>query len=173
MGRAGRYTLAVMAWVAAYAGWSSIIGLVVAAVTGDRPRAVSPGVSALLTVLGPLVPTLVALWFNDWARDGFPSREQQRAAKAVQPATAADPAGAASGAAAEPAATDVAPEPAPVEPADVAPAAPVPLVAPAPEPAAPEPPTVAAHPLGVPAASAEAAAPAGAFPVAPLLRDRD
>ena len=83
MGRAGRYTLSVMAWVAAYAGWSSVIGLVVAALTGDRPREVSPGVSALLTVVGPLVPTLVALWFNDWARDGFPSREQQRAAKAA------------------------------------------------------------------------------------------
>jgi hypothetical protein len=83
MGRAGRYTLSVMAWVAAYAGWSSVIGLVVAALTGDRPREVSAGVSALLTVIGPLVPTLVALWFNDWAHDGFPSREQQRAARSV------------------------------------------------------------------------------------------
>jgi hypothetical protein len=72
-----------MAWVAAYAGWSSVIGLVVAAVTGDTAREVSPGASAGLTVLGPLVPTLVALWFNDWARDGFPTREQRRAAAAT------------------------------------------------------------------------------------------
>jgi hypothetical protein len=74
-----------MAWVAAYAGWSSVIGLVVAAVTGDTAREVSPGASAGLTVLGPLVPTLVALWFNDWARDGFPTREQRRAAAAPAP----------------------------------------------------------------------------------------
>ncbi len=79
-----------MAWVAAYAGWSSVIGLVVAAVTGDTAHEVSPGASAGLTVLGPLVPTLVALWFNDWARDGFPTREQRRAAAAsvVGPAPA-------------------------------------------------------------------------------------
>jgi hypothetical protein len=81
MGRAGRYTLSVMAWVAAYAGWSSLIGLVVAAVTGDHPRTLSAGASALFTVVGPLVPTLVALWFNDWARDGFPTRDQRRAGR--------------------------------------------------------------------------------------------
>jgi hypothetical protein len=82
-----------MAWVAAYAGWSSLIGLVVAAVTGDAAREVSPGASAGLTVLGPLVPTLVALWFNDWARDGFPTREQRRArAAAPAPAEPAPPA---------------------------------------------------------------------------------
>ncbi|MDQ1713785.1 MAG: hypothetical protein QOE45_3235 [Frankiaceae bacterium] len=94
MGRAGRYTLSVMAWVAAFAGWSSVVGLVVAAVTGDRPRSVSPGASALLTVIVPLVPTLVALWFNDWARDGFPTAQQRRtAAVAARPApVAADPA---------------------------------------------------------------------------------
>src|SRR3712207_475131 len=86
MGRAGRYTLSVMAWVAAYAGWSSIIGLVVAAVTGEDAKEVSAGWSALLTVLGPLVPTVVALWFNDWARDGFPSREQQRQRREVRAA---------------------------------------------------------------------------------------
>ncbi|HVF04974.1 MAG TPA: dihydrolipoamide succinyltransferase, partial [Frankiaceae bacterium] len=46
--------------------------------------------------------------------------------------------------------------------------------APAPEPAPePEPRTVPAHPLGVPAAAAGPGAPQGAFPVAPLLRDRD
>ena len=52
MGRAGRYTLSVMAWVAAYAGWSSLIGLVVAAVTGDRPHTVSPAASAAFTIVG-------------------------------------------------------------------------------------------------------------------------
>ena len=83
MGRAGRYTLSVMAWVAAYAGWSSLIGLVVAAFTGDKPHTLPVGWSAVLTVLGPLVPTLVALWFNDWARDGFPTREQRRAARSA------------------------------------------------------------------------------------------
>jgi hypothetical protein len=83
MGRAGRYTLSVMAWVAAYAGWSSLIGLVVAATTGDRPRTLSAGASALFTVVGPLVPTLVALWFNDWAREGFPTRDQRAKARGV------------------------------------------------------------------------------------------
>lgn len=147
MGRAGRYTLSVMAWVAAYAGWSSVIGLVVAAITGDRPREVSPGVSALLTVIGPLVPTLVALWFNDWARDGFPSREQQRARAAEVAAVVVERV-----------------EPAIVAPERPAVAAPVPPVTAAP--------VVPAHPLGVPD-RAVADAPAGAFPVAPLLRDRD
>jgi hypothetical protein len=85
MGRAGRYTLSVMAWVAAYAGWSSLVGLVIAAVTGDRPRSVSPAASAVFTVVGPVVPTLVALWFNDWARDGFPTREQRAARAAAAP----------------------------------------------------------------------------------------
>jgi hypothetical protein len=86
MGRAGRYTLSVMAWIAAYAGWSSLIGLVVAAATGDRPRTVSTGVSTLFYVVGPVVPTIVALWFNDWARDGFPSRDQrQRSANGAAP----------------------------------------------------------------------------------------
>ncbi|HWL36057.1 MAG TPA: hypothetical protein VNQ77_07665 [Frankiaceae bacterium] len=150
MGRAGRYTLSVMAWVAAYAGWSSVIGLVVAALTGDRPREVSPGVSALLTVVGPLVPTLVALWFNDWARDGFPSREQQRAAKAA-PVEAA------------------APEP-PEEPEEVRPEVAAPP-APAPQPVPQAPATITAHPLGVPAGRGAAVAPADGFPVAPLLRD--
>ena len=155
MGRAGRYTLSVMAWVAAYAGWSSVIGLVVAAVTGDRPRSVSTGVSALLTVVGPLVPTLVALWFNDWARDGFPTREQQRAARRTAPAPAvAEP---------EPAVEAEPPVAAPAP--TVATTPPAPVVAP---PSAPA--TVAAHPLGVPGAPVPDA-PAGAFPVAPLLRD--
>jgi hypothetical protein len=82
MGRPGRYTLSVMAWVAAYAGWSSLLGLIVAAVTGDRPRQLSAAASALFTVVGPLVPTVVALWFNDWARDGFPTREQRASGRA-------------------------------------------------------------------------------------------
>jgi hypothetical protein len=158
MGRAGRYTLAVMAWVAAYAGWSSIIGLVVAAVTGDRPRTVSPAASAAFTLLGPLVPTLVALWFNDWARDGFPTREQRKAA-AARAAVQAAPV--------EPVATEPAPRaPEPVAPRPVAPAP----VASAPVPAAPAA-VVPAHPLGVPEAAGAAPA-GGGFPVAPLLRDR-
>ena len=147
MGRPGRYTLSVMAWVAAYAGWSSVIGLVVAALTGDRPREVSTGVSALLTVIGPMVPTMVALWFNDWARDGFPSREQRRLAALDAEATAVVDA-----------------EPLPPEPPPALP----PVVS-----AAGAPQVVPAALLGVPEAAAVADAPAGAFPVAPLLRDRD
>jgi hypothetical protein len=107
MGRPGRYALSVMAWVAAFAGWSSVVGLVVAAVTGDRPRSVSPGASAVLTVIVPLVPTLVALWFNDWARDGFPTGEQRRAAAAARPVPRPE---AGDGAGAAPA-TDAAVEP--------------------------------------------------------------
>lgn len=145
MGRAGRYTLSVMAWVAAYAGWSSVIGLVVAALTGDRPREVSPGVSALLTVIGPLVPTLVALWFNDWARDGFPSREQQRAANTALPVPVVLE---------ERVVVDAEPAIEPPAPARIEPPA-----------------TVQAHPLGVPTANGVTNAPQGAFPVAPLLRD--
>ena len=167
MGRAGRYTLSVMAWVAAFAGWSSIVGLVVAAVTGEEAAEVSLGTSALTMVLVPAVPTLVALWFNDWARDGFPTREQRKAARdtprevpvvlehpvyveAVReepPAVAAGPAG---------------PAAAPPRPAPswaTRPAGDLPVVEP--------------HPLGVPAAGRVSDAPAGAFPVAPLLRDRD
>jgi len=90
MGRAGRYTLSVMAWVAAYAGWSSVIGLIVAAVTGDHPRTLSPAASAVFTVIGPTVPTLVALWFNDWARDGFPTKEQRRERRQAGGAPTAD-----------------------------------------------------------------------------------
>ncbi|HEU0131300.1 MAG TPA: hypothetical protein VFQ85_09970 [Mycobacteriales bacterium] len=83
MGRAGRYTLSVMAWVAAYAGWSSICGLVVAAVNGGEAKGtVSIGVSAVFIPLLVSVPTLVALWFNDWARDGFPTKEQRARAAA-------------------------------------------------------------------------------------------
>lgn len=113
MGRAGRYTLSVMAWVAAFAGWSSVVGLVVAAITGDRPRSVSPGASAVLTVIVPLVPTLVALWFNDWARDGFPTGEQRRAA--ARPAPVGEPAVAEAPAVEpEPADTEPVAEPEPV-----------------------------------------------------------
>jgi hypothetical protein len=136
-----------MAWVAAYAGWSSVIGLVVAALTGDRPRDVSAGVSALLTVIGPLVPTIVALWFNDWARDGFPTREQRRAAPAPREVPV------------------VLQHPVVVEP--VPPPAPVVAAA-----AGSAPRVVPAHPLGVPGRPA-GNAPAGAFPVAPLVRDRE
>ena len=173
MGRPGRYTLSVMAWVAAYAGWSSVIGLVVAALTGDQPRAeVSTGVSALLTVVGPLVPTLVALWFNDWARDGFPTREQQRAARTATTAATADGAPTeGEGSAAEAAVGGVAPTtPAPAAPQ---PAVPATVAAPPGAPVAAAPRTVPAHPLGVPSAPVPPVAPAGAFPVAPLLRDGD
>jgi hypothetical protein len=66
-----------MVWVVAYAGWSLLIGFVIAAVTGEQARTISPGASALFYVIGPLVPTIAALIFNDWARDGFPTREQR------------------------------------------------------------------------------------------------
>jgi hypothetical protein len=112
MGRPGRYALSVMAWVAAFAGWSSVVGLVVAAVTGDRPRSVSPGASAVLTVIVPLVPTLVALWFNDWARDGFPTGEQRRAA-AARPVPQPEPGDGADAGPATDAAVEPEPEPAP------------------------------------------------------------
>ena len=79
MGRTGRYTLSVMVWVAAFVGWSGLVGVVVGAVTGDGPADSSAtGVSALLYVVLPAVPTLVTLWFNDWARDGFPSADERR-----------------------------------------------------------------------------------------------
>lgn len=79
MGRAGRYTLSVLVWVAAFAAWSSVVGLVVAAVVRDAPSAnVATGVSAIMYVVLSSVPTLVALWFNDWARDGFPSAPERR-----------------------------------------------------------------------------------------------
>jgi hypothetical protein len=79
MGRAGRYALSVMVWVAAFAGWSGVVGLVVAAVTGDSPGTqVAAGISAFMYVVLSAVPTVAALWFNDWARDGFPSAEERR-----------------------------------------------------------------------------------------------
>jgi hypothetical protein len=79
MGRAGRYTLSVMVWVAAFAAWSAAVGLVVGAASGDAGSATTPsGVSALLYVVLPAIPTVVALWFNDWARDGFPSAQDRR-----------------------------------------------------------------------------------------------
>jgi hypothetical protein len=166
MGRAGRYTLSVMAWVAAFAGWSSLIGLVVAAATGDEPRTISTGGSALMQVLGPLVPTLVALWFNDWARDGFPTREQKRAAAQREvPVVLQQPVHVTAVPATVPAAPLPEEPPAGNEPL-LAPRAGVPL-----RPAKrPDLPVVQAHPLGVPA-SKETAATDGRFPVAPLLRD--
>ena len=79
MGRAGRYTLSVMVWVAAFAAWSGLVGLLVAAVVQDAPSAsVASGVSAVMYVVLSSVPTVVALWFNDWARDGFPSAKDRR-----------------------------------------------------------------------------------------------
>jgi hypothetical protein len=79
MGRTGRYALSVMVWVAAFAGWSGVVGLVVAAVTGDSPGTqVAAGISAVMYVVLSAVPTVAALWFNDWARDGFPSAEERR-----------------------------------------------------------------------------------------------
>jgi len=165
MGRAGRYTLSVMAWVAAFAGWSSLIGLVVAAATGDEPRTISTGGSALMQVLGPLVPTLVALWFNDWARDGFPTREQKRAAAQREvPVVLTQPVHVTAVPASVP------PPAAPEEPfGDGEPLLARPSGARAVRPRQ-ELPVVQAHPLGVPEAK-EAAATDGRFPVAPLLRD--
>ena len=79
MGRAGRYTLSVMVWVAAFAAWSGAVGLVIGAIRGKAAEASTPsGFSALLYVVLPAVPTIVALWFNDWARDGFPSAKERR-----------------------------------------------------------------------------------------------
>jgi hypothetical protein len=79
MGRTGRYALSVMVWVAAFAGWSGIVGLVVAAFTGDAPGTkVASGISAAMYVVLSAVPTVAAVWFNDWARDGFPSAEERR-----------------------------------------------------------------------------------------------
>ena len=80
MGRAGRYTLSVMVWVAAFAAWSGFVGLVIAAVVRkEAPSAsVASGVSAVMYVVLASVPTIVALWFNDWARDGFPSAKERR-----------------------------------------------------------------------------------------------
>jgi hypothetical protein len=79
MGRTGRYTLSVMVWVAAFVGWSGLVGVVFGAASGDGPSDSSAtGVSALLYVVLPAVPTLVTLWFNDWARDGFPSADERR-----------------------------------------------------------------------------------------------
>jgi hypothetical protein len=79
MGRTGRYALSVMVWVAAFAGWSGVVGLVVAAVTGDSPGTQVPALtSAVMYVVLSAVPTVAALWFNDWARDGFPSAEERR-----------------------------------------------------------------------------------------------
>jgi hypothetical protein len=146
MGRAGRYTLSVMAWVAAYAGWSSLIGLVIAAATGDKPRQVSVGASAAFTVLGPVVPTLVALWFNDWARDGFPTREQRRS-------------GAQRGGAA--ASVGLAPLRSSSRPTDAA--------APPPDGSPADTGTRSEHDGG---AGVEPSPQATGFPVAPLLRDR-
>jgi hypothetical protein len=155
MGRAGRYTLSVMAWIAAFAGWSSIVGLVVAAITGgEADGGVSAATSALFYVIGPLVPTIVALWFNDWARDGFPTREQRREqARAAQTRAAQTRAAQTRAfATAPPAAADEA------------------LTSPAPEGAAPA--FVTATPLGVPEAATSNDPANGGFPVAPLLRDR-
>ncbi len=86
-----------MAWVAAYAGWSTLLGLVVATATGRELKAgdapdVSLGTSTLFTVLLPLVPTLVALWFNDWARDGFPTKAERRRAERAAPPESVPPA---------------------------------------------------------------------------------
>ncbi|MEO6713244.1 MAG: hypothetical protein ABIM89_07425 [Mycobacteriales bacterium] len=79
MGRAGRYTLSVMVWVAAFAAWSAAVGLVVGAFSGDAKSASTPaGVGAVMYVVLSVVPTAAALWFNDWARDGFPTAQERR-----------------------------------------------------------------------------------------------
>ena len=79
MGRPGRYTLSVMVFVAAFAAWTNVVGLVVAAVVQKPPSAsVASGVTSLMYVVLSSVPTIAALWFNDWARDGFPSAQERR-----------------------------------------------------------------------------------------------
>ncbi|MDQ1709938.1 MAG: hypothetical protein QOG49_1323 [Frankiaceae bacterium] len=79
MGRAGRYTLSVMVFVAAFAAWTNVVGLVAAAIVRKPPSAnVSSGVTSVMYVVLSSVPTIAALWFNDWARDGFPSAKERR-----------------------------------------------------------------------------------------------
>jgi hypothetical protein len=68
-----------MVWVSAFAAWSGVVGLVVGAFADSGPSAsVASGVSALMYVVLSAVPTIVTLWFNDWARDGFPSAADRR-----------------------------------------------------------------------------------------------
>jgi hypothetical protein len=91
VGRAGRYVLSVMVWVATFAVWSGVVGLLVAAARGralGTADTVSVGVSALFYVALSAVPTVAALLFNDWARDGFPTKAE-RTARAARPSTAA------------------------------------------------------------------------------------
>jgi len=165
MRRLGRYPLAVMAWIAVYAGWSSVLGLVIAAVTGERLEdgdrvgpTVGLGVSTLFTVVLPLVPTVVALWFNDWLRDGAPSRADRerarRAPQAPQPARPPDPEAAAPAAAGAGTVRASAEPPRPVAT----------LQAPAGQGT-----SVRPTPLGVPEVVEPTGVAAG-FPVAPLLR---
>ncbi|HVF20700.1 MAG TPA: hypothetical protein VNA14_10705 [Mycobacteriales bacterium] len=163
MRRSGRYTLAVMAWIAVYAGWSSVLGLIIAAVTGESLEdgdrvgpTVGLGVSTLFTVVLPLVPTLVALWFNDWLRDGAPSRaDRQRAARSQTPTASPPPLA--------PAPPPLAPAP-PARPA-LAPVEPVRATAARSD-------VVAPAPLGVPEI-ADAVPGVVGFPVAPVLRGGD
>jgi hypothetical protein len=152
-----------MVWVASFALWSGIVGLAVAAVSGDTLDAgdsVSVGVSALFYVALSAVPTICALVFNDWARDGFPTRTE-RVSRAARPRASAATAPA---------------QPAPPTTASaVAPEPPSPLVAPqqlgdAAQRVRPPGPIMPA-PLGVPAPAATPPAPTDGFPVAPLLRD--
>jgi hypothetical protein len=68
-----------MVWVSAFAAWSGVVGLLVGAFADDGPSAsIATGVSAVMYVVLSAVPTVVALWFNDWARDGFPSSTERR-----------------------------------------------------------------------------------------------
>ena len=165
-----------MAWIAVYAGWSSVLGLVVAAITGetlDDGDRVAPtvglGVSTLFTILLPLVPTLVALWFNDWLRDGAPSKADRDRARG-------------GGAAGGPPAVDrprVArtelPEAvsAPIAaPSSIAAPPPRDVVDPGVRRGQPSVRVVPPGPLGVPEVAAEATS-RGGFPVARLLRATD
>jgi hypothetical protein len=169
MGRGGRYTLSVMAWIAVYAGWSSVLGLVFAAVTGegltngDEVGATVPiGLSTLGYLVLPLVPTIVALWFNDWLRDGAPSRADRERAGRTDPGEVPE----LSPEAPTEAPTEVAPPP-PAGTADRLPVAPTPVRPPVVRDA-----VVAAAPLGVPELAAAVVGAAG-YPVAPVLRGGD
>ena len=165
-----------MVWVAAFAVWSGVVGLIVAAITGDTLDAgdsVSVGVSALFYVALSAVPTISALVFNDWARDGFPTRAE-RQSRAARPRAAVSRA------------TTVVEAAELGSPAAAAVPAPAPSPAPPPSPGPVSAPAGGARtgwgtergagprmpaPLGMPAPAATPARTDGGFPVAPLLRD--
>jgi hypothetical protein len=161
-----------MVWVASFALWSGVVGLAVAAASGDTLDAgdsVSVGVSALFYVALSAVPTICALVFNDWARDGFPTRTE-RVSRAARPRVAGLPELAPAVSAPAVSAPAVsASAGGPSAQTDIEPAQPG-----GPEtrtPVARPPGPMMPAPLGVPAPAVTPPAPADGFPVAPLLRD--